>query len=287
MLRKAGFTTNLARAWWIALLMGVYASLVFFTEFTRFGDWADATATLEAALTFIVSILLIFLTNRAYERWWEARTLWGTQVNVSRNLAIKIRELAQPDVEETQQARRLIVGFGHALRMHLRDGCKLTDVPGFENATEQPVHVPSYLVGEIYRLLDTWQKRGQISDDRLRVIDSEARVFLDVCGACERIRRTPISVSWRVFIRQLLVIYLLTLPWGIVDQFKVLTIPLTIVITYAIVAAAVIGREIEHPFRTTEDHLDLEAICEAIEVSVSEILAAPSTSRSAGADTTA
>jgi putative membrane protein len=279
MIRKVGFTTNLTRAWWIALLMGIYACLVYYAEFTRLGEWAEVSTTLEAALTFVVSLVLIFLTNRAYERWWEARTLWGTQVNVSRNLAIKIRELAHPNDEESCLARKLIVGFAHALRLHLREGCQLTDVPEFEDASQQPVHVPAYLAGEIYHLLDAWGERGQISDDRLRVIDSEAREFLEVCGACERIRNTPISISWRAFIRQLLVVYLLTLPWGIVDQFGALTIPLTVLISYAVIGTAVIGREIEHPFRTTEDHLDLESICRAIELSVSEILATPASPR--------
>jgi putative membrane protein len=267
--------------------MGVYATLVYVAATTRFGKWSEESATLEAALTFAVSMVLIFLTNRAYERWWEARTLWGTLVNVSRNLAIKIRELAHPNMDEQKQVRDLIVGFCHALRLHLREGCQLSDVPEFKDATAQPVHVPSYVVGEIYHMLDVWGQRGQLSDDRFRVIDSEIRQFLDVCGACERIRRTPISVSWRAFIRQLLVVYLLTLPWGIVEHFEGMTIPLTVMITYAIVGAAVIGREIEHPFRTTEDHLDLESICQEIDHSVSEILAAPTSPRRIDAANTA
>ncbi|MDW9119470.1 bestrophin family ion channel, partial [Legionella pneumophila] len=41
--------------------------------------------------------------NRAYERWWEARTLWGQLVNASRNLAIKIRILLSPNADEAKK----------------------------------------------------------------------------------------------------------------------------------------------------------------------------------------
>ncbi|MCA9101862.1 MAG: bestrophin family ion channel [Pirellulales bacterium] len=281
MIRKVGFTTNLTRAWWIAVLMGVYAGIIFYADFAHAEQWPEISTTLEAALTFAVSMLLIFLTNRAYERWWEARILWGKQVNVSRNLAVKVRELVHPTAGERHEMRKLIVGFCQALRLHLREGCRLNDVPGFADATDRPEHVPAYLVGKIYGMLDDWCDADRLSDDRLRVVDSELRQFLDVCGACERIRRTPISVSWRAFIRQLLVVYLLTLPWGFVEQLGMMTIPLAVMITYAVVGAAVIAREIEHPFRTSEDHLDLEAICQAIDVSVSEILASASPRTSA------
>jgi putative membrane protein len=51
-----------------------------------------------------MALLIAFRVNRACERWWEARTLWGTLVNVSRNLAVKIRELHQPDAGDCQEA---------------------------------------------------------------------------------------------------------------------------------------------------------------------------------------
>ena len=66
-------------------------------------------------------LLIGFRINQAYDRWWEARKLWGTLVNVSRNLAVKICALHQPDVTDRESIRNLIVAFCIGLKDHLRD----------------------------------------------------------------------------------------------------------------------------------------------------------------------
>ena len=77
-----------------------------------------------------------------------------------------------------------------------------------------------------------WQAAGELSDERLWVLDSEARILLDVCGACERIKTTLPSVSWRFFTRQSILAVLILLPWGLVESFGAWTIVLTILISY-------------------------------------------------------
>ncbi len=97
-------------------------------------------------------------------------------------------------------------------------------------------------------------------------------MLLEVCGSCERIKDTPMSVSWRSFTWQCIVVYLLVLPWGLVDDFGAWTIPLTILVAYFVIAGEGIARCVEEPFGLHEDHLDLESICHGINRSVSEVL---------------
>jgi putative membrane protein len=227
---------------------------------------------IDAALSAAMALLIAFRINRAYERWWEARTLWGTLVNVSRNLAIKIRELRRPDADDRRASRDLIVAFCLGLKDHLRDEPDLAKLPGFETEETAPGHLPSYVVRKLYGLFFRWKASGTLSDEQLWVLDSEARVLLDVCGGCERIKTTLMSVSWRFFTWQCITLYLLTLPWGLVDVFGWWTIPVTILVTYVVMAGEVIAHYVEEPFGVHEDHLDLERICHAIDRSVTEVL---------------
>jgi putative membrane protein len=255
-----------------ALAVGAYSCLSLLKSCPPFVYVPAIPAGLDAALSFAMALLIAFRINRAYERWWEARTLWGTLVNVSRNLAVKVRELHSPDVDQRRSVRNLIVAFCLGLKDHLRDDADLARLPGFETEEAAPGHLPSYLVRKLYGLFHQWRADGKLSDQQLWVLDSEARVLLDVCGACERIKTTLMSVSWRFYTRQCIALYLLALPWGLVDDFEVWTIPVTILVTYVVMAGEVIASYVEEPFGVHEDHLDLEGICQGIDHSVSEVL---------------
>ena len=272
--RSVGLTASLSRVWAWSLLVGLYASVPLLV---RLPDAAslDATTVVDAAIAFALGFLLVFRMNRAYERWWEARTLWGKLVNVSRNLAIKSRELAAPDAAERVQLRKFVVGHAYALRDHLRGGAELARVPGFDADPDAPAHVPGYLVGQIYALLSAWRDSDRISGEELLVLDREAREFLEVTGGCERIKNTLMAESFQALVRQALVLYLLYLPWTLAPDFGWLSVGLAVVIAYFVVGTEGIAHFVERPFGEAEDHLDLDAICEAIDRSVSEALETP------------
>lgn len=162
-----GFTVALKRVWLWSLLMGGYACFAMLEAIPPFSSVPDIPAGINAVATFAMGMLLAFRTNRAYERWWEARTQWGTLVNVSRNLAVKIRELVQPDEQETKEAYRLIVANCYALMDHLRDDIKLETIAEFLDDDRLPEHEPAYVVRRIYSLLQRWRESGKISDQTL------------------------------------------------------------------------------------------------------------------------
>jgi putative membrane protein len=255
-----------------ALLMGFYSCLPLLVDRYSQVQFPGLLGGASAVLSFALALLLGFRVNAAYDRWWEARKLWGTLVNVSRNLAVKIRELQRAEVAERQSVRDLVVAFCLGLKDHLRDEPDLKRLPGFEDDTATPKHLPSYIARRLYGVFNGWQTEGRLSDERLWVLDSEARMLLDVSGACERIKTTLPSISWRYFTRQSILAVLIMLPWGLVESFGPWTIPLTILISYIVIAGEAVARWVEEPFGRGEDHLDLESICLAIDRSVSEVL---------------
>ena len=97
---------TLARVFGLALLVGLYAVIPTLKEFSQFRDWGDTSSQYHAVLSLILGWLLVFRTNTAYSRWWEARTLWGALVNASRNAAVKFTTLGDFSSHELERAHR-------------------------------------------------------------------------------------------------------------------------------------------------------------------------------------
>lgn len=261
----------LARVWLFALLVGSYAGLAVWKERSSLHGYWDQPAEIHEVFALVLGLLLVFRTNRAYERWWEARKLWGRLICTSRNQAVKIMALAKPPAKDLQQCRTIVTAFPYALKEHLRDGCVLQQVPGFETAQENPQHVPSYLVLQLYDFFHKWKKDGLISDEKLRIFDREASNLVEICGGCERIRKTLMPQSYRTFLRQLIFLHLATLPWGLVDKFQDLTVAVVIGVAYFMIGTEAIAHSIEEPFGSDCDDLDLETYCDKIDTTVGEI----------------
>jgi ion channel-forming bestrophin family protein len=236
-----------------------------------YGEFITLPPDLHAAFTLVLGWLLVFRTNSSYARWWEARKLWGTLVNISRNMAIKVADLCKAGDDELNKFRIEIVAFAYGLKDHLRDGATLQKLDGFEACHDHPSHVPSYLITRMYEELGSWKSEGFIDGDDLRVLDAEARLFLDICGGCERIRNTRVVRSYRTFARQCVGLYLITFPWGIVDSFRWWTVPLTGIVAYFMMGLETVAEHVEEPFGFDEDDLDLDELCRTIEVSVQEV----------------
>ncbi len=255
-----------------AAIVAVYAIIPAWTETnSQYESFIEMPPDLHAAFTLVLGWLLVFRTNSSYARWWEARKLWGGLVNISRNMAIKVADLCKARDDELSKFRIEIVAFAFALKDHLREGATLQQLEGFEDCTDQPSHVPAYLITRMYEEIGSWKANGFIDGDDLRVLDAESRQFLDICGGCERIRNTRVVRSYRTFARQCVGLYLITLPWGIADSFRWWTVPLTGIIAYFMLGLETVAEHVEEPFGHDEDDLDLDGLCETIKVSVQEV----------------
>lgn len=262
---------TLLRVSLFAAAIGVYSLLAVWKEQSRYRDVADLPSDIHAALTLVLGWLLVFRTNASYARWWEARSLWGNLVNISRNMAIKVADLVKADDDELNRFRIYIVAFAYGLKDNLRGESRLQSLQGFEACPDHPTHVPSYLITRMYGDFGSWLKNGMIDSGVLRVLDAEARVFLEICGGCERIRTTRVVRSYRAFARQCVFLYLLTFPWGIVNHFGWWTVAISTIAAYFMLGLETVSGHVEEPFGYDTDDLDLDVFCEDIRVTVQEV----------------
>lgn len=231
-------------------------------------DWGTEAAVVNGV---ILGILMGMRNRAAYDRWWEGRRLWGQLVNDSRNLAWKVHSYVPAEEIAAVNFPQLLAGFGDALKGHLRDGIRLQEIAGFERETDQPKHVPSYLAGRIIGSIANWQQEGLVDPRTMQVMDVHSRSLLDMCGGCERIHNTPISVSYRTLLRLGIALNILAAPWFIVLELHTWAIPVLIVVCFFLVGVEVIDTEVEEPFGEDLDDLPLSRYCRTIRESVEEI----------------
>lgn len=225
--------------------------------------------------SMILGVLLVFRTNSANDRWWEARKLWGQLVNDTRNLSMKVKSYVALDEQDVADFRKLVISFPFALREHLRAGIALNKIPGFEESTDYPAHVPAYIAECIFQLMKEWRNKGKIDGFEMMQLDVHARSFMDICGACERIKNSPIALSYRAILRQGVALNILSIPWYFANDCHSWTIVITCLVAYFMVGLELIAEDIEEPFGQGGDNLPLEQISRNIELSVVEILGKP------------
>ncbi len=208
-------------------------------------------------LGFVISLLLVFRTNTAYDRWWEGRRKWGDLVNESRNMAVKIAAVNLPK-EDNEYFARHISNYALCIKEHLRLGTDfdILEITESEKEYLQGLeHIPSGIVALLYNRLHDLVKEGKLSEEFLLRIDKNLNGFLDTVGACERIKNTPIPYSYSLFFKKFIFIYVTTLPLAFVVQFGYFSSLIATFIFYVLVSLEVLAEEIEDPFG--EDDNDL------------------------------
>jgi putative membrane protein len=264
---------TLSRVAVLAVCFGAYGALPMWEPCSRLRDFAHVPPEFHAALTLVLGWLLVFRTNTAYSRWWDARTCWGEIVSVSRTLAAKFAHMVNIPEDELDAACRYLVAFSWGLRDHLREAAMSETVTSFEDYDDSVKHVPVFLIDRLYKRLGQWKASGFIDGADQRVIDADLRMLHELAGRCESIRLTRLATSYRVFVRQCVAVCLLTLPWGISADFGWWTVPLTAITAYFMLGLEIVAEHVEEPFGDDDDDLDLDRLCTAVTDSVHETLA--------------
>ncbi len=236
------------------------------------------TTIMHSILGFVLSLLVVFRTNTAYDRWWEGRKLWGALVNNTRNLSVKLNAFLPTSCQTEREFFKTMIGeFPTALKEHLRTGIKLDemeDVEGYKERFADREHIPNLLIQEMYRKANSLHSAGHLDGDQLIVVDKELKSFFDIMGACERIKNTPIPFSYSIFLKKFIFFYIVTLPIGFVAYFEYWAIPISVFVFYVLVSLEIIAEEIEMPFGEDPNDLPTQKLSDMIRRNVHEIFEA-------------
>jgi len=239
--------------------------------------WTKYVPTLHTLLGFVLSLLLVFRTNTAYDRWWEGRKQWGSLVNNSRNLALKMNAmLDENDHDNRLFFKETIPLYAFALKDHLqlektRFSLDATDHPELDKIDIQK-HVPNQIAALMMSKSQELYREARISGDQLIVLNNELSSFTDICGACERIKNTPIPFSHSSFIKKFIMFFVLTLPLGYATTMGYFATLIVTFVCYVLASLELIAEEIEDPFGTDPNDLPMDKMAVNIKKHVGELL---------------
>ena len=230
-----------------------------------------------------LSIFLAFRTKSAYDRWWEARTLWGGLVNNSRTLARQALTLIHgkgPANELASLQRRLIVlqiCYVHALRCHLRDQNPYPELRSrldAETVEQLRTHtnVPSALLVHMANLLRYAFERQWLDSYRWTNLDRSLTELTDIQGGCERIKNTPLPKQYDYFPRLLVTFFCALLPFGLVEGLGLLTPVASTSLSFIFITLDRIGRDIETPFENSVHDTPMTSLSRTIEINLRQLM---------------
>jgi ion channel-forming bestrophin family protein len=258
------------------LLIGAYSGLVAYLEieYWKLSDksYVRNLTIMHTTVGFVLSLLLAYRTNTAYDRWWEGRKLWGALVNNSRNLAIKLNAYLEEERDKIY-FKNLISTYAIVLSKHLMNeevGLQLFE--GLDLDIEHHKHKPNQVASILFQRANNLYKTGQITGEQFIIINSELQSFAEICGACERIKNTPIPYSYNAFIKKFIFFFVMTLPFGFVFSLGYYVIPVVVFIFYVLASLELIAEEIEDPFGGDTNDLPIAKIAENIRKHVYEIM---------------
>jgi putative membrane protein len=276
--------TTLTRTWKRVLLTTVLAFLT--TVMWEVFDIHSVTLTVTpfSLIGLAISIFLGFRNNASYDRYWEARKLWGRMVNVSRSWARQVSTLIQAPAgadetvrAEVEKIRETLilrqVAYVHGFRLHLRKEERWEQLGAWLDAEEmerlrtesnRPAAI-TQVSGEL--VADAWRK-GFVHPMHVPILEGSLTEITGIQGGCERILATPVPFIYNVLMHRIVGLYCIFLPFGLVSSTHWFT-PISVAfIAYAFYGLDSIGDEIEEPFGRDPNDLPLTFLSRMIEVNL-------------------
>jgi putative membrane protein len=220
-------------------------------------------------LGFVISLLLVFRTNTAYDRWWEGRKIWGSVVNDSRNLSSLLSSL-DLNTSERSYYTELIIAFSKSMKEHLRRNKLDLVFPLDKSASAE--NQPLWIAHELRKALHELRVTNRIDSIEWLQLSRHLDQLIDSLGACERILNTPIPFSYSLFFKKFIFIYVVTMPLAFVELFEYWSVLISTFVFYALVSMEILAEEIEDPFGTDDNDLPLDDICDRIEEGTRQVL---------------
>ena len=266
--------SGLAQVWPILLLVTASSAGVTWAHEEYALEWLELGMAPFTIIGIALSIFLGFRNQATYARWWEGRILWGRLVNASRSYSRQVITLLGGDDPEVKVYQKQLIyrmiAFVHALRLHLREQPQWEELGQFLLASERqslaeernkPLAVLHWMAQRHRTALD----RGWIDVFHLPILEATLEEVTTIQGACERIKNTPLPISYTEITHRIVAIYVLLLPLGLVGTIGELAPLATAVVAYAFLGLDAVGTQLENPFEEDPNDLPLSQLSRMIE----------------------
>ncbi|WP_256009311.1 bestrophin family protein [Desertivirga xinjiangensis] len=265
------------------IMVTIYAVLIAICYNTFHFTRISIPIAVPTILGTVISLLLAFKSNQAYDRWWEARTIWGAIVNDSRSLTRQLLTFVDTHMGATEErifcerfAKRQIA-WCYCLSRHLR---REDPLEGLENliSSEDLEYIKNYSNAPLALLelqgsdLRNAFKLGWINEYQQVEIDKTLTRFSNHMGGCERIKNTVFPATYSVYIHFALVLFVILLPFGLIEFFGVVEVPLVLAIASSFFLIEKMAIHLQDPFENKPTDTPTTTISKTIERDIRQML---------------
>lgn len=236
----------------------------------------------------VIGLFLAFRTNEAYNRWWEARTLWGGMVNDSRSFAREIFAFLNTDnsilnSEELEIERKKFIyrhiGYINSLRLHLRNQrerqadelSKWVDEEEKEHYL-QMANIPAQMIFFQSKRLKEVYKESSLNDFEYVQMNSTLNRFYDIQGGCERIKNTVFPRMYSYYTTSMTYVFSFILIFSLVDEFDWQTLAIRALVGYVFIVINQLSADLKNPFENRPSDTPMTALCRTIEIDLRQML---------------
>jgi len=264
-------------------LLGVYSALVYIASTIYNFPGVSIPIAIPAILGTIISLLLAFRSNQAYDRWWEARSLWGAIVNDSRSFTRQILTFVDNsyDNEDRSALRERMVkrqiAWCYSLSKHLRGQNTHESLTNLISDEEKQAvlrldNTPMALLEQHGNDLRLLLRLGWVNEYQQIAMDETLNRFSNAMGACERIKNTVFPVTYSLYIHMLVILFALMMPFSLIEHFGIFQIPLVVAMSASFFLIEKMAIHLQDPFENKPTDTPMTAISRKIDRDLRQLL---------------
>ncbi len=261
---------------WDILIVTIFSSLLFFLaqKISRF----DIPISIATFMGTAIALLLSFKLSQSYDRWWEARKIWGEIVNDSRSLVMQLKSFTQSNPSKRVKAiayRQIALCF--ALSKSLRGQNPIENLNNFISEAElerlkATSNVPIALLNTHTGDIASLKQEDAINEFQQIQLDSTVVRLCASVGKAERIKNTVFPKTYRLTLHLFIYIFLVSLALALSDLHALVEIPLMVAISIPFFLLEKIALSIQDPFENKPSDTAMTTISRAIEINIKELL---------------
>jgi len=269
----------LRNTWQIDIIMIVSCTLAYFIRTVLIKHHFEIPSIIPTVLGTAIAFFVGFNNNQAYDRWWEARKVWGALVNDSRSWARCVISYISLHEEESDLKKRMVyrqIAFLYALKARLRGAIDETYSKYLSQEDVLEISSHSNVHNAILTLqskeLQQLSNAGLIDGFRFMEMNQLLVKFSDEMGMSERIKNTIFPTSYNYFTKVFIWLFVVSLTLVISEQAGVWSIFLGWLVGFVYVSTQINGMSLVDPFENNSASIPLNQITRTIEINLLEML---------------
>ncbi|MET0945865.1 MAG: bestrophin family ion channel [Flavobacterium sp.] len=234
--------------------------------------------TVPAFIGTAISVILSFKLSQSYERWWEARKIWGSIVNDSRSFVLQLQSfVARENQNEVREIAFRHIAWCYSLGQSLRGLDSIKNLENFvsdkdiEEIAKQNNKPLALLQLNTLQILELKEKRAMSIFSQIQINNTLVN-FSNAMGMAERIKNTVFPVTYRIFLHIFIYIFIVTLSIALRDIKSYFEIPLLLTISTMFFLLEKSATHMQDPFRNQPTDTPMTSIARTIEINIKELL---------------